>query len=147
MGGTGKQAGGAADAALGARVVNKPAFLTMKQMMIDETRAGSGLPAFRVPGRSLLRTMAALTVLASTAVVALPREAAAIGCFSGGAAGGVAGHYAGHHAILGALAGCAVGHHARVVQRRNAAEAAAQQNGGGAYPQGGAYQQGAPVQQ
>ncbi len=25
--------------------------------------------------------------------------------------GGVAGHYAGHHAVLGALGGCAIGHH------------------------------------
>jgi hypothetical protein len=30
--------------------------------------------------------------------------------------GGVAGHYAGHHAVLGAMAGCAVGHH-RASQR------------------------------
>lgn len=33
------------------------------------------------------------------------------GCLTGAAAGGVAGHFAGHHPILGAVAGCAIGHH------------------------------------
>lgn len=35
----------------------------------------------------------------------------AAGCLSGAAAGGVAGHFAGRHPILGAMAGCAIGHH------------------------------------
>ena len=38
-------------------------------------------------------------------------SAEAKGCLKGAAVGGVAGHVAGHHGILGAAAGCAVGHH------------------------------------
>lgn len=67
---------------------------------------------------------AAIVALASTAV---PQQAHAIGCLSGAAIGGVGGHFAGHHGLLGAAAGCAVGHHAAVVKKRNAL--AAQQQG------------------
>jgi hypothetical protein len=83
-----------------------------------------------------MKTFAALAILVAAGAVALPRDAGAVGCLSGAAVGGVAGHYAGHHGILGAAAGCAVGHHAKVVQRRRAAEAQRQ----------GYYQQGAPYQ-
>jgi hypothetical protein len=41
--------------------------------------------------------------------IAAPAEAA--GCLKGAAVGGVAGHYAGHHGVLGAGAGCVIGHH------------------------------------
>jgi hypothetical protein len=37
--------------------------------------------------------------------------AEAKGCLKGALIGGVAGHYAGHHGVLGAAAGCAIGHH------------------------------------
>ncbi len=37
--------------------------------------------------------------------------AQAAGCVSGAAVGGIAGHMAGHHGLLGAAAGCVVGHH------------------------------------
>ncbi len=37
--------------------------------------------------------------------------AAQAGCLTGAAIGGVAGHVAGHHGLLGAAAGCAIGHH------------------------------------
>jgi hypothetical protein len=40
-----------------------------------------------------------------------PMHAQAAGCLKGAAVGGVAGHMAGHHGVLGAAAGCAVGHH------------------------------------
>jgi hypothetical protein len=40
-----------------------------------------------------------------------PIHAEAAGCLKGAAVGGVAGHVAGHHGVLGAAAGCAVGHH------------------------------------
>ena len=70
-----------------------------------------------------MKTLIALALVATAATVSLPRDAHAIGCLSGAAVGGVAGHYAGHHTILGAAAGCAVGHHAAVVHRRNAAAA------------------------
>ncbi len=38
-------------------------------------------------------------------------SADAMGCIKGALIGGVAGHYAGHHGLLGAAAGCAIGHH------------------------------------
>jgi hypothetical protein len=38
-------------------------------------------------------------------------SADAKGCLKGAAVGGVAGHVAGHHGVLGAAAGCAIGHH------------------------------------
>jgi hypothetical protein len=41
--------------------------------------------------------------------IAAPAQAA--GCLKGAAVGGVAGHYAGHHGVLGAGAGCVIGHH------------------------------------
>lgn len=68
-----------------------------------------------------MKSLLALAALVAAGSLALPREAAALGCLSGAAAGGVAGHFAGHHGLLGAAAGCAVGHHAGVVQRRRAA--------------------------
>jgi len=37
--------------------------------------------------------------------------AQAAGCLKGAAVGGVAGHLAGHHGVLGAGAGCIIGHH------------------------------------
>jgi hypothetical protein len=45
-------------------------------------------------------------VIASTA-----SPAGAKGCIKGAVVGGVAGHFAGHHGLLGAAAGCAIGHH------------------------------------
>ena len=60
---------------------------------------------------------AALFVVAS----AFSGQVQAAGCVSGAAVGGVAGHVAGHHGLLGAAAGCAVGHHMNVKQKQNAA--------------------------
>ncbi len=45
-------------------------------------------------------------------------SANAVGCLSGAVVGGVAGHMAHHHGLLGAAAGCAVGHHMAVVAKR-----------------------------
>ena len=50
-------------------------------------------------------------------------QAQAAGCLKGAAVGGVAGHFAGHHAVLGALAGCAIGHHRAAVKRRQQQQA------------------------
>src|SRR5215468_11314370 len=57
-------------------------------------------------------------VLVSTAFtaafigLALSSElASAKGCVKGAIVGGVAGHYVGHHGLLGAGAGCVIGHH------------------------------------
>jgi hypothetical protein len=49
--------------------------------------------------------------LATVGLLALPGHGFAKGCLKGAIVGGVAGHYAGHHTVLGAAAGCAVGHH------------------------------------
>jgi hypothetical protein len=45
------------------------------------------------------------------AVVGMPASAEAKGCIMGAFVGGVAGHYTVHHGILGAAAGCIIGHH------------------------------------
>lgn len=51
------------------------------------------------------------------------------GCLTGAAVGGVAGHVAGH-GVLGAAAGCAVGHHqAKKHERQRAADRSAASNG------------------
>jgi hypothetical protein len=42
----------------------------------------------------------------------------AAGCLKGAVVGGVAGHLAGHHGLLGAGAGCAIGHHEASKQAR-----------------------------
>lgn len=62
----------------------------------------------------------------SLASIAFSGNAYAIGCASGAAVGGVAGHVAGHHGLLGAAAGCAVGHHENAKQQKNAAAQASQ---------------------
>jgi len=45
------------------------------------------------------------------ALVAITAPAEAKGCIKGALVGGAAGHFAGHHGVLGAAAGCAIGHH------------------------------------
>ena len=55
------------------------------------------------------RSMVILAGLASVTSYGMPTASAA-GCLKGAAVGGVAGHVAGH-GVLGAAAGCAVGHH------------------------------------
>jgi len=62
-----------------------------------------------------LAGMLTALMLASTAV---PADA---GCLKGGVVGAVAGHFAHHHAFLGAMAGCAVGHHLAVKTREQKA--------------------------
>jgi hypothetical protein len=42
---------------------------------------------------------------------ATSQGAEARGCVKGAVVGGVAGHFAGRHPVLGAAAGCVVGHH------------------------------------
>jgi hypothetical protein len=64
--------------------------------------------------KKLLSQIATVSVLASAITVGLAATAApaaAKGCIKGAVVGGVAGHMAGHHGLLGAAAGCAIGHH------------------------------------
>ena len=65
----------------------------------------------------------------------LTGTASARDCLKGAAIGGVAGHVAGKHGVLGAAAGCAIGHHrAKVKDKQAARAAAAQENSSGASP-------------
>jgi hypothetical protein len=50
--------------------------------------------------------------------------------------GGVVGHVAGHHAVLGAAAGCVIGHHRAQVRQREATPAAPQSAAKPAVPGG-----------
>ena len=52
----------------------------------------------------------------------------AAGCLKGAVIGGVAGHLAGQHGVLGAGAGCAIGHHEAAKEAR--AQQQQQQAGG-----------------
>jgi hypothetical protein len=66
-----------------------------------------------------------LLILGGLVVAGLAAQGAkpahAIGCVSGAIVGGAAGHMV-HHGVLGAMAGCAAGHHAAVVRNRQRAE-------------------------
>jgi hypothetical protein len=53
--------------------------------------------------------LACLTLAAVVATAPIPADAK--GCIKGAIVGAVAGHYAGHHGLLGAAAGCVIGHH------------------------------------
>jgi hypothetical protein len=44
-------------------------------------------------------------------VIGATPPAQAKGCIKGAMVGGAVGHVAGHHGTIGALAGCAIGHH------------------------------------
>ncbi len=67
--------------------------------------------------------LAAATLALAVASGGTPAWAA--GCLSGAAVGGVAGHMAGH-GVLGAAAGCAIGHHEAAKNAK--AKAGADQN-------------------
>ena len=69
-----------------------------------------------------------MVLFVATAAVGAPRTAGAVGCISGAVAGGVAGHYAGHHGLLGAAAGCAVGHHLHKVEKERERQEAVRQH-------------------
>ncbi len=53
--------------------------------------------------------LACLVVALAVASAAVPANAK--GCIKGAVIGGIAGHYASHHGLLGAAAGCVIGHH------------------------------------
>jgi hypothetical protein len=55
--------------------------------------------------------MKPFALIVAFALVAGAGSADAKGCIKGAVVGGVAGHFAHHHPILGAAAGCAIGHH------------------------------------
>jgi hypothetical protein len=75
--------------------------------------------------------IAALAVALTGAAAAYGPAAQAKGCIKGAVVGGVAGHYAGHHGVLGAAAGCVIGHHEA---KKHAREKAQQQQNTGQAP-------------
>jgi hypothetical protein len=62
----------------------------------------------------------ALALLMAAGWATMPAQAA--GCLKGAAVGGVAGHFAGHHGVLGAGAGCIIGHHEAAKHAREKAQ-------------------------
>jgi hypothetical protein len=67
-----------------------------------------------------------LKILAISLMLLSGAGASQAGCLKGAVVGGVAGHIAGHHAMLGAAAGCVVGHEMAVKKKKRlAAERAA----------------------
>ena len=74
--------------------------------------------------RNLIATVLALALTAGL----MPLAANAAGCLKGAAVGGVADHVAGHHGVLGAGAGCVIGHHEA---NKHARQQATQNQGSG----------------
>jgi phage tail tape-measure protein len=60
-------------------------------------------------------------VMLSVLGAAAPADAK--GCLKGAVAGGAVGHYAGHHGLLGAAAGCLIGHHEAAQREREQGKA------------------------
>jgi len=58
-----------------------------------------------------MKWIAFAAALAGTAALVPPTPVHAAGCIKGAIVGGIAGHYAGNHGLLGAGAGCLIGHH------------------------------------
>jgi hypothetical protein len=75
--------------------------------------------------KSEMRFMArnTVTTLALALMLSASSLAHAAGCIKGAVVGGVAGHLE-HHAVLGAMAGCAVGHHMAAKAKAEQAKAA-----------------------
>lgn len=70
-------------------------------------------------------------LIAATLMLSLASTGAAYAkpsCAKGAIVGGVGGHVAGKHGLLGAAAGCAIGHHMAKKQERQQREAQAQAN-------------------
>ena len=76
--------------------------------------------------------IASALVLGAALLPAGPAQAKA--CLKGAVVGGTAGHFAGHHGMLGAMAGCAVGHH-RAAKREQNTKTAPQAGYGSSAPQ------------
>jgi hypothetical protein len=67
-----------------------------------------------------LKLLPALALLMAAGWATIPAQAA--GCLKGAAVGAVAGHFAGHHGVLGAGAGCVIGHHEATKHAREKAQ-------------------------
>jgi hypothetical protein len=71
---------------------------------------------------------AALAIFTAAGWVVSPAQAA--GCSKGAAVGGVAGHLAGHHGVVGAGAGCIIGHHEATKAAREKTQQQGSSSGG-----------------
>ena len=62
-----------------------------------------------------------VSVIVATSMLATPMLAtsANAGCVTGAVVGGVVGHLAGHHALVGAGAGCLIGHEMKKSKRHH----------------------------
>jgi uncharacterized protein YcfJ len=77
-----------------------------------EPRSPADFATDNIRNTSMRFPMIAAVMLAALPALAIGSPSAeAKGCLKGAVVGGVAGHYAGHHGVLGAIGGCAVGHH------------------------------------
>jgi hypothetical protein len=74
-------------------------------------RLGAEVRSYRMLSKTMVKTQALAVPLLGLALLIGSNGAEAKGCIKGAVVGGVAGHVAGHHGVLGAAAGCAVGHH------------------------------------
>jgi hypothetical protein len=72
--------------------------------------------------------------VAVTGLALSSTPAPARGCLKGAVVGGVAGHFAGHHGLLGAGAGCVIGHHEATKHERERERAYHEGYGSGAPP-------------
>jgi outer membrane lipoprotein SlyB len=82
--------------------------------------------------------MKAISILAAAAVLMFVGNTAAEakGCIKGAVVGGVAGHFMHRHTLLGAAAGCIIGHHVahkKEQQEKAAAQKAQQQHAAAAH--------------
>ena len=71
--------------------------------------------------------VSATIIALGLAAAAEPADAA--GCLKGAAVGAGVGHLAGHHAVLGGVAGCAIGHHRATASSRQQQQVAPGQGG------------------
>jgi hypothetical protein len=83
-------------------------------------RSGRSVPISSVNAnlQETSRKIVAFVATLALAIGGAVGSASAVGCASGAVVGGVAGHYAHRHTVLGAAAGCAIGHHMAVVAKR-----------------------------
>jgi len=84
--------------------------------------------------RALFLPAACAVAVAALSLSSPP--AAAKGCLKGAVIGGAAGHFAGHHGLLGAGAGCAIGHHEANKHARERQQASPQGYGSSSPPNG-----------
>jgi hypothetical protein len=77
----------------------------------DNDKLGAEVRSYRMLSKTTVKTQALAAPLLGLVLLIGSNGAGAKGCIKGAVVGGVAGHVAGHHGVVGAAAGCAIGHH------------------------------------